>query len=442
MGIFKAYDVRGIYPDDLNADLARKIGVAAAHVLTGCKGTILVGHDMRPSGDELSAALIDGLTSAGCNVIDQGLTSTPMNYFACGKWGTDGAIMVTASHNPAGYNGFKFSRADAMPVSNLSGIEVIEKMVTSGDLPESDTKGSVEKRSALDEWVKYIVDFTGEIGPLKVAMDFGNGMQGMIMPKIFESLLCEVTGLYPELDGTFPNHEANPLKAENMVDLQKAVTDTGAVLGIAFDGDGDRVMFVDEKAELVKADLVTALVAVEMLRDEAGGAIIYDLRSSRAVPEAIKAAGGVAVESRVGHSFMRAELRERSGPMGGELSGHYYWRDNYYSDCAAMLLVKMLELLTRTGKTMSELMKPLQKYYASGEINFDVEDKDGKMKELAETFGEGEVSWLDGVTVKFDDWWFNVRASNTEPKLRLNMEADTADLLAQKKDAVIAAIKA
>jgi len=436
MGIFKAYDIRGIVPEDLDAAMARKIGIAAAHVLAAGKGTILVGRDMRPTGEELSVAVIDGLTAAGCDVIDMGLTSTPMNYYACGAWKVDGAIMVTASHNPGQYNGFKFCRADAVPVSNQTGIEKMEERVLSGDLPESKSKGSVSERPALDEFVQYILDFAGEIGPLKVAIDAGNGMQGMIVPCIFEKLPCEVVPLYFDLDGTFPNHEANPLKSENMVDLQKAVKDSGADVGIASDGDGDRVMFVDERAELVKADLITALLAQEVLRSAPGGAIIYDLRSSRAVPEAITEAGGEPIESRVGHSFMRAELRERGGPMGGELSGHYYWRENYYSDCAAMALVKLLELMTRTGKKVSELLAPLERYHATGEINFDVEDKAAKMKELEAEFPGGDVSHLDGVTIKFDDWWFNVRPSNTEPVLRLNLEADTAELRDEKRAAV------
>jgi phosphomannomutase len=427
MGIFKAYDIRGIVPEDLSAEVTYKIGRAAPRVLDGA--SFIVGRDMRTTSPEIQEALLRGISDAGADAVDMGLCTTPMNYFAIGHGSYGGGAMVTASHNPARWCGMKFSRAEAAPVSYDTGYSEIERMVTSGGLPPK--AASPGGRSAVDVWPDYLahlLKFAEGIGPLKVAFDSGNGMTGRFVPLLFERLPCDWHGMYLELDGTFPNHEPNPLKPENVVDLQRKVVEIGADVGIAYDGDGDRAMFVDEKGARVSSDLLTALIAREVLEQEPGAAIIYDLRSSRVVPEEIERAGGRPVETRVGHSFMKRILRENGAPFGGELSGHYYFRDQYYSDTGELATVFVLRLLSRSGKRMSELIEPLKRYFATGEINFEVADKDAKIEEIARLFADGGQSRLDGITVRYEDWWFNVRKSNTEPILRLNLEADTPEL--------------
>jgi len=426
MSIFKAYDVRGVVPRDLNEDVAYRIGRAAPLVL-GAK-SMVVGRDMRRSSEALARALIRGIAESGCDATDIGLCTTPMNYFAVGSGPYGGAAMVTASHNPAEWNGFKFSRSGAAPVSYETGLAEMERLVA-GELPPAPgTRGRVEKKDVRPAYVRHLLKFAEGIGPLTVVVDAGNGMAGMVLPEIFEHLPCRLHALYFELDGSFPNHEANPLKRENLVDLQAEVRATGADIGVAFDGDADRCMFVDETGEPVSSDLVTALLARELLERERGAAVVYDLRSSRVVPEEIRKAGGVPVETRVGHSFMKAILREHKGPMGGELSGHYYFRDHFYSDSGEVAMLVMLRMLSRSGRRMSELVAPLRRYSATGEINFEVEDKDAMIEALASAFRDGEQSRLDGLTVRYKDWWFNVRKSNTEPVLRLNLEADTPEI--------------
>ena len=428
MGIFKAYDVRGIVPRDLNAELARKIGRAAVQVLEA--DSVVVGRDMRISSDEIAQAFMEGVREAGADAIDTGQSTTPMNYFAVGRWGYGAAAMVTASHNPPEWNGFKFSRAEARPVSADTGLVEMERLVSSGDLPPPAEKAgkSVEKE-IVGDYTDHLLSFAAGIEPMKVAVDTGNGMSGKFLPLLFERLPCELHGLYLEPDGTFPNHEPNPLKLENMRDLQGFVKEINADIGVAFDGDGDRVARVDERGEIVPCDLLTALLAPEFLRAEPGAHIIYDLRSSLVVPEEVKKAGGVPVEYRVGHSFMKGVLRERDAPMGGELSGHYYFRDTYYSDSGDLAMLTVLRVLSREKVPLSELIRPLRRYHATGEINFAVEDKDAKIEELSEAFKDAEVYFLDGVTVRYDDWWCNVRKSNTEPLLRLNLEAKTEKLM-------------
>jgi len=370
-----------------------------------------------------------------------GLCTTPMNYFAIGKGGYGGGVMVTASHNPADWGGMKFSRAEAAPVSYDTGYAEIEKMVY-GELPaKAATPGAIRKVDHWPEYRKHLLSFAKGIGPLKVAIDAGNGMAGTFMPELFAELPCELIAMYFELDGTFPNHEANPLKDENIADLQKKVREAGADIGVAFDGDADRCMFVDEKGQRVSSDLVTALLAQELLPAEPGAAVIYDLRSSMVVPEEIAKAGGVPVESRVGHSFMKRMLREHGAPFGGELSGHYYFRDQYCSDSAELAMLFVLRLLSRAGRKMSELVEPLKRYYATGEVNFEVEDKDAMIVRLEEAFPDGEHAHLDGLTVRYDGWWFNVRKSNTEPALRLNLEARTPELRAEGRARVEAVLR-
>ncbi len=437
-GIFKAYDVRGTVPDQLNETIARKIGLAFQHVLDAddraLGNTVVVSRDMRSHSTGLAEALIDGLLAAGLDVLDIGLATTPMNYFAIGHFKAAGGVQVTASHNPAKYNGFKFSRHGALPVSGDHGIALMERKVAEGDLPESAQRGQRTTGDVAEAYREHVLSFLrpGDGKKLKVAVDASNGMVVIERP-ILEACGIEMFPLYFELDGTFPNHEANPLKAENLVDLQKLVKETGADLGISFDGDSDRAAFIDEHGEAIGSDLATALVAGALLDREPGKAIIYDLRSSRATGEYIAEHGGVPVRERVGHSFMKATLRERKGIFGGELAGHYYFRDHFYADCPLLTVVEIFNLLRSTGKTMSELVAPLHRYAKSPEINFEVEDKAGMIAQLAERYKDAQIDYLDGITISYPDWWANVRPSNTEPFLRLVMEAKTPEQLQEKE---------
>jgi phosphomannomutase len=435
-GIFKAYDVRGIYPSELDEAAARRIGQAFRAVLDDedfAHGgeTVVVSRDMRPSSGPLAEALVEGLTAAGLDVVDIGLATTPMNYFAIGRLGAAGGVQVTASHNPAQYNGLKFSKHEARPVSGDHGIPLMERLVASGDLPVSSRRGRVRTADVFADYRRHVRHFLrrpADARALTVVVDAANGMGTMDLP-LFESLGIELVPLYFELDGTFPNHEANPLKLENLRDLQAKVLEVGADLGVSCDGDFDRAAFVDEKGRPIGSDLSTALIAGELLSRDPGQHVLFDLRSSRAVAEYIAEKGGIPVRERVGHSFMKATLRQKRGLFGGELAGHYYFRDNYFADCAILAVVEILNLLWHSGKPMSEVVAPLERYAKSPETNFEVEDKAGKMRELEAAYADGRVDWLDGITVAYDDWWFNVRPSNTEPLLRLVCEARSeADL--------------
>jgi phosphomannomutase len=440
-GIFKAYDVRGVYPGEIDAGVARRIGLAFQHVLDDTDrvngNTVVVSRDMRLSSPELAAALIDGLTAGGLDVLDIGLASTPMNYFAIGHTGAAGGVQVTASHNPAQYNGFKFSRYDARPVSGDHGIELMEQKVAAGDLPEAARRGSVRQGEVGDDYRRHVLSFLAPEAAgsrrLKVAIDAANGMVTIDRP-ILDAMGIDIVPLFFGLDGSFPNHEPNPLKEENLRDLQRAVREQGADLGAAFDGDADRVGFVDEHGAAVANDLTTGLIAGELLAREPGKVVVYDLRSSRAVAEYIAEHGGVPVRERVGHSFMKATLRARDGIFGGELAGHYYFRDHYHADCAILALVELLNLRRQTGEPLSQLVAPLQRYAKSPEINFVVEDKVGKIKLLAERYADARIDYLDGITINYPDWWANVRPSNTEPYLRLVLEAKTPAELARRRE--------
>ncbi len=425
MPIFKAYDVRGIVPSQLNEKLAEKIGRATVSVLDA--KTLAIGRDSRNSGPEISAAFVRGATAAGCNIIDIGPCSTPMSYFAVGSMGTDGAVMVTASHNPPEYNGFKFSRTGGRPVSGESGLKDIEALAFNGPLPEDAAQaGKVTEKNINEEYRQHLLSFSSGLKPIKIAVDTANGAVGPHFEHYTSGLPLEVVPLFFEPDGNFPNHEPNPLKVENMKWLQDAVLENNCQMGVAFDGDGDRAMFVDEKGNIVPSDLLTALLAPWMLRGEKPGSkIIYDLRSSKTVPEEIAAAGGQSIESRVGHSFIKALMREEEAVFAGELSGHYYFRDNWCCDSGEIAFFVLWSLLSESGKPLSELMAPLRRYYASGEINFEVEDKDAAIEKIAQEFADAQIYQLDGISVKYDDWHFNVRKSNTEPLLRLTLEAKT-----------------
>ncbi len=430
--IFRGYDVRGLYPEEVNEDTARRIGVATVHFLRQQRGSIkniVVGRDMRDSSTPLAKALMEGITSAGVNAVDIGVVSTDVTYFAVAKHGYDGSVAVTASHNPAGYNGFKVCREHAMPVGLESGLAKIRDLAIHPPAAGVESPGTVIEKDVMDEFTEHVHSFVKKIRAMRIVIDAGNGMAGKMVPLIFNGLPCDIIPLYFELDGNFPNHEANPLKLENLKVLQERVREENAQLGVAFDGDADRVAFVDEKGEAVSSDIVTALIAREFLGEDKGATVVYDLRSSWIVKEEIERYGGVAYREKVGHAYIKNTMRDRNAVFGGELSGHYYFRDNFFADSGMIALIEMLNIFGRKRISMSNLVTPLKKYYSSGEINFTVEDKDAKIDQLAENFSDGKVDRLDGVTVEYRDWWFNARKSNTEPRLRLNVEAKTRDLM-------------
>jgi phosphomannomutase len=441
-GIFKAYDIRGVYPSELNEQILYAIGYHFRGILTAedlaCGGQIVVSRDMRESSVPLAAALADGLRTAGLGVVDIGLATTPMNYFAIGHLGASAGIQVTASHNPARYNGAKLSRRDAIPVSSETGIGELETMVASRPAPASSPTGSFERQEIFPAYREHILRFVrGREPRLKVAVDVANGMATLYRP-LLEALNIEMVPLFFGLDGSFPNHEANPLKPENLRDLQKAVREHGCALGLAFDGDADRVILVDDQADIVGADLVTALLAGPVLERFPGRPIVYDIRSSWATKEAILAAGGQPVRERVGHSFMKATMRRIGSPFGGELAGHFYWMENFTADSSLITAIEVLNVLRHEGNALSELLRPLRRYAGTGEINFHVEDKPAMIRQMAEVFSDGRIDYVDGISVEYDDWWFNVRPSNTEPLLRLVMEARTPERLAEVKPRLLA----
>ena len=433
MSIFKAYDIRGTYPDQIDATTAFRIGAAMVRFLSAKR--LVVGRDMRTMAPEIQDAVIEGMLSQGCDVVDIGLASTPMVYYGIGKIACDGGMAVTASHNPKQYIGFKLCRQEARPLSGDTGIKDIQALVESGDLQPVAQKGKREHVDLMEDWCAHIAGFARDIKPMKVCVDYANGMGANESPNIFARIPgLEVISLYEELDGTFPNHEANPLKESNLDDLRALVAKHGATLGLAFDGDADRCAFVDQEGRTVHADLITVMFARGMLQRHPGKGIIYDLRSSKVVPEEIVRLGGRPVRERVGHSFMKETMRRTDCIGGGELSGHFYFAENYFTDCGVLAAIEVLNQLSAEGQTLKQAADPLRKYFGTGEINFKVDDKDGLMKAVAEQFPDGEVDYLDGVTVTYPDWWVNVRPSNTEPFLRMCLEADTQALMEQKRD--------
>jgi len=422
--IFKAYDVRGTYPDQIDAEVCRRIGAAFAR-FAGAP-TILVARDMRPSGPELAGAFAAGAMSQGVDVVDLGLASTDLIYYASGALDAPGA-MFTASHNPAGYNGIKLCLAGAKPVGEDSGLAEIKKHAAEGLAP-TDRTGTSSERNVLDEYAAHVRSFvdTSTLRPLKVVADTANGMGGYVAPLVFAGLPFEVEYLFQELDGTFPNHPADPIQVENLRSLQARVLETGADIGLAFDGDADRVFLVDEKAQPVSGSLTTALLAQGILAKHPGETILHNLICSKSVPEVILESGGVPVRTRVGHSFIKAVMAETGAIFGGEHSAHYYFRDNYRADSGLIASLIVLEQLSVTGQPLSELLAPLNRWAASGEINSRVDDPHAVIDRIAAVYADGAQDRLDGLTVDYGDWWFNLRPSNTEPLLRLNLEARTA----------------
>ncbi|MBC8444427.1 phosphomannomutase/phosphoglucomutase [Candidatus Woesearchaeota archaeon] len=439
MGIFKAYDIRGVYPKELNEKIMEKIGRAFADFIKG--KNIAVGYDMRVSGPKLFDAFVKGVTLQGKNVINFGLTSTPMAYFASAHLGADGMAMITASHNPKEYNGVKFTREEAIPISGDTGIMEIKDKVDKEEFKKVTKIGKVTEKDVKEEYKKHLLSFVKGIKELKVVVDCANGMGAQDFSLIQKELLVDVVPLYFEIDGTFPNHDANPMKKGVLEVLKKRVIAEKAELGIAFDGDADRVFFIDNEGELVPSDFITALISEEILKHKSNSLVLYDLRSSWIVPEMIEKFGGRSLRCRVGHSFIKQKMREDSAVFAGELSGHFYFKDNFFTDSGIITAIWVMNLLSAKNIPFSELIRPLKKYFNSGEINSEVGDKEAKMKELAESYKKGRVSWLDGVRVDFDDWWFNVRPSNTEPLLRLNLEAKTLILLKEKKEELLKIIR-
>src|SRR5919106_1421117 len=436
--IFKAYDIRGVYPTELDEDVARRIGMAFAGFVEAPR--LVTGRDMRTSSPDLCAAFIEGATGAGAEVIDVGLVSTDALYFASGILEVPGA-MFTASHNPARYNGLKLCRSKAAPIASDTGLEDIRKMAEDAD--EELHGGEAEQRDLLQDYAQHCRSFvdSGVLRPLKVAVDAGNGMAGRTVPIVFEPLPFEVIPLYFDLDGTFPNHPANPIEPENLVDLQRTVLEANCDIGIAFDGDADRVFLVDEKAQLISGSLTTALVAERLLKKTPGAGIIYNLICSWAVPEVIEENGGKPLPTRVGHSFIKQVMAETGAVFGGEHSGHYYFKDNFRADSGMIAALFVLEALSEADLPLSEVLEPFQRYVASGEINSEVADQQGMIRKLTDVYSEGRQDLSDGLTVEFDDWWFNCRPSNTEPLLRLNLEARTHELMEEKRDEVLAIIR-
>jgi len=444
--IFKAYDVRGTYPDQVNEEAARAIGAAFVTYLKAKR--IAVGRDMRLSSPSVAQAFIDGATSQGCDVVDYGMISTDMLYFAVAKDGHDGGVMVTASHNPKQYNGMKMVRREAFPLSGEEGISDIREMIKAGTIPPpAAVRGSVSQANTLDAYIDHVMGFIDAslIKPFNVVLDAGSGMGGLVAPRLFEQLACKTTRLCFEIDGRFPNHEANPLIDENRIDITERVIAEKADIGIAWDGDADRCFFIDGSGEFISGDFITALLAEAFLLKVPGSTIIYDLRASYAVRDIVAAHGGTSLMNRVGHAFFKRRMRETNGIFGGEVTGHYYFRDNFFADNGFIPALLILELMSKKGKSLRELLEPLrEKYFISGEINTKLASMDHvqpKFDQIASKYADAHQYTLDGISIEYPDWHFNVRASNTEPLLRLNLEATTAELMAQKRDEVLGLIR-
>jgi phosphomannomutase len=440
--IFKAYDIRGVYPDQITEEDAWKIGWAAARFLRSLlrgyergqasSQAICVARDMRKHSLSLCKALIEGMRATGTNVIDIGMIDTPQMYFAINHIGTCGGVQVTASHNPAKYNGFKVSGLQAKPVGVDTGLKDIEHIAMALPHTKGKVTGTVEQRDLTGDYKNHVLKFLRpNIRRLKIAVDASNGMAGKMVPAIFNTVPIDIIPLNFEHTGTF-KHEPNPLIEENLSELKASVRKNKCDFGICFDGDADRLIMVDEKGDTISCDLLTALIAPYFLKTNPKSTVVYDLRSSLVVSEEILKYGGIPRRERVGHAFMKKALRDSHGVFGGELSGHFYYRDNYWTDSGLITLVHVLNIVSDAKVPVSELIKPLRRYFNSGEINFKVDDKQAKMDELAKRYSDAQIDHLDGITVRYKEWWFNCRPSNTEPLLRLNVEAKTKELLDEK----------
>jgi phosphomannomutase len=445
--IFKAYDIRGVYPDSLNEVVARDIGRAFVAYLGLSGSRVLVARDMRLSGEALKTAFIEGVTQSGADVLDLGLDSTDALYFAVGHLEEPGGAMITASHNPKEYNGFKLCREDAIALSGEHGISQIRDLITSGKLPEpAEYPGSVEESDITEDYARHCLSFINTEGlrRLNIVVDAGNGMAGKMLPPIFEKLPFDYAPMYFELDGSFPNHPPNPIEPENMKNLQERVKTEGADFGAAFDGDADRVFVVDEKGETISGDILAALVAKNVLEKEPGATILYSAVCSKALPELIESEGGKAIRTKAGHSIIKPQMREYNAAFGAEHSGHFYFRDNYFADSGIIAMLTVSELVARQDGPISELLAPIDHYVRSGEINLEVEDQEATLRKVEEHYAQRDdpkIDHLDGLTVDYGDWWFNVRPSNTEPLLRLNVEASDRETMERERDELLNLIR-
>jgi phosphomannomutase len=445
--IFKAYDVRGLYPGEINEEIAGEIGRAFVSYL----GARLIGvsRDMRLSSPSIAAAFIEGALAQGCDVVDLGMMATDMLYFAVASDRLEGGAQITASHNPGEYNGIKMVRREALPLSGDAGIGEIRDMLVSGTIPgQAAHPGRRSERTVLSAYIEHILSFIDPavIKPFKVVADAGNGMAGVVAPHMFARLPCRVIEMCYTPDGSFPNHEANPLIEENRAHIVERVVAEKADIGIAWDGDADRCFFIDGTGEFISGDFVTALLAEAFLLRHPSATIVYDLRASHAVRDTVLRYGGRALMNRVGHAYIKRRMRDEDAIFGGEVTGHYYFRDNFYADNGFIPALLMLELMSKKQQSLAELLAPLRaKYFISGEINTKVASMalvEQKLHGLARQFSDGAVTKLDGVSVEYDDWHFNVRASNTEPLIRLNLEATTPQLMETKRDEVLGVIRA
>ena len=444
--VFKAYDVRGLYPSEVTEDLFHQLGRAFVAYLG--PGTYAVTRDMRLSSPSLTKAFVDGAVLQGGRIIDYGMAGTDQMYYAVAADGLDGGAQITASHNPGEYNGCKMVRKEAFPLSGEAGIKEMKEMIFAGSIPAPPASpGSVERREIMVRYVEHVLSFVDEqaIKPFNVVLDAGSGVAGIVAPQLFDRLPCKTTRLCFEVDGTFPNHEANPLIEENRRDITDAVVKQQADIGIAWDGDADRCFFLDGDGEFIAGDFITALLAEAILLKHPGETIIYDVRASYAVKDVVAKYGGRALMNRVGHAFIKRRMREENGIFGGEVTGHYYFRENFYADNGFIPALMILELMSKKGQSLRDLLKPLrEKYFISGEINtkvasMDVADR--KIQELKRVYAKANPYDLDGVSAEFTDWHFNVRQSNTEPLLRLNLEGLTPQIMEKRRDEVLAIIR-
>ena len=444
--IFKAYDVRGVYPHEVNEDIVRAIGRGFVSYLKAKR--IAVGRDMRLSSPAIASAFVDGASAQGAEIVDYGMIPTDMLYFAVARDGHDGGVQVTASHNPKQYNGMKMVRQEAFPLSGEAGLLEIREMLQRNSVPPpAASRGQVTAKNVLEAYVEHVMSFIDPavIRPFNVVLDAGSGMGGLVAPKLFERLPCRTTRLCFTIDGTFPTHEANPLIEENRRDIVERVVAEKADVGIAWDGDADRCFFIDGTGAFISGDFITALLAEAFLLKHPGATIIYDLRASRAVKDTVERYKGTALMNRVGHAFFKRRMRETNAIFGGEVTGHYYFRDNFYADNGFIPALLILELMSKKGQSLHDLLKPLNaKYFISGEINTKLKsmaDVPAKLDQIAAKYGDARQMHMDGLSVEYDDWHFNVRPSNTEPLLRLNLEATTPRVMEQKRDEVLALIR-
>jgi phosphomannomutase len=448
--IFKAYDIRGIYPSDLNEEIIYKIGRAYATLIQNenedKKLTIVVGRDMRLSSPQLSKALIKGLTEQGVDVVDIGLASTPTFYFAVGHCDYDGGALVSASHNPKEYNGLKMVRRKAIPVSGDTGIMEIKEMVLQDKFGEAKEKGTVrEKEGVLQEQIQHDLKYAdvSKIKPFKVVADPANAMGVLYLEELFKHLPCQLIKMNFELDGTFPAHQPDPIQEENVEELKKRVKEEKADLGIAPDGDGDRIFYVDDRGEIIPPHIIRGMLAQIFLKDHPGAKICYDIRPGKITEDMVREAGGIPIVTKVGHSLIKETMIKEDAIFAGESSGHFYLKMPSGSyEVPVIATLKLLEIMSKKSKPISEIINPYDKYFHSGEINSEVEDKSAKIKEIAEKYKDAKkILWIDGVTIEYDDFWFNVRPSNTEPLLRLNLEAKTKELMKKKREELLSLIR-